>query len=389
LHEGLAAGGLGFSSTRSQSHNDAEGRPVPSRHASEEELVELAAVCTEHPGTSLEFLPIHGQEFPQPVIELMTRMSVAAQRPLNWNVLTVNAGTIEQCQQRLGAGDYAREHGGKIVALLMPMYSESRLNFLGGFGLDVLPGWAPMIALPPEEKLRVLSDPGQRRRLSELAAEAPLISRNWAERRIVETFTAETKGYEGRFVGEIAAAEDKEPFDALLDIVCADGLRTTFDRPQVDSRDDWVVRARVLRDPRIVVGASDAGAHLDLFGTFNYPTYLLHHAVRAQELLTTEEVVHLLTQVPAQLYGLRHRGILSEGKAADIVVFDEDLVGTAPLATRHDLPGGAGRLFAPATGIAHVIVNGTPIVERGSFTDARPGSILRSGRDTATPSLSS
>ena len=100
--------------------------------------------------------------------------------------------------------------------------------------------------------------------------------------------------------------------------------------------------------------------------------------------LTTEEVVHLLTQVPASVYGMRDRGVLREGAWADIVVFDELAVGCGPVHTRHDLPGGAGRLYAESTGVQHVLANGEPIVEGTSFTGATPGRVLRSGLDTAT-----
>src|SRR5262249_33676397 len=151
----------------------------------------------------------------------------------------------------------------------------------------------------------------------------------------------------GKQVGTIAAEEGKEPFDALLDIVVADELQTSFGRPAIsDTAADWEARERVLRDPRAVVGASDAGAHLDMIDTFRYPTHLLENGVRKFGALGTEEAIHLITQVPAELYGLCDRGVLREGAAADIVVFDEATVGSGPLETRYDLPSGAGRLFA-------------------------------------------
>ena len=139
--------------------------------------------------------------------------------------------------------------------------------------------------------------------------------------------------------------------------------------------------------PRVVVGASDAGAHLDMIDTFRYTTSLLSECVRTHGLLSTEEAVHLITQVPAELHGLRDRGVLREGAWADIVVFDEETVGSGDPYTRADLPGGGRRLFAESTGIGHVLVNGEEIVVDGQSTDRRPGRVLRSGRDTTTPSL--
>ena len=389
LHIGLEAGGLGFSSTMAESHHDGEGRPVPSRHASHAELLALAAVCAEHPGTSLEFLPSVGPTFSDSTINLMAELSRVARRPLNWNLLVAHQGNIAQCEAKLSVGDLAARRGGKVVALAMPMRVASRLNFLTGVILDMLPGWHDAMMLPPDRKLQLLSDPVERRRLAELAAgpEVPTQLNNWAERRIVETSTEATERYRGRLVADIATEEGKEPFDALLDVVCADSLKTTFDTPMSATRADWEARLSVLEDPRALIGGSDAGAHLDMIGTFNYPTYLLAHAVREHELMTTERAVHLLTGAPARLYGLVDRGTITAGAAADVVIFDEDAIDTAPLTTRFDLPGGGPRLYAEGIGITHVVVNGTVIAEDGVFTEARPGAVLRSGRDTVSPSL--
>ncbi len=385
----LAAGAMGFSSTYAATHNDASGRPVPSRHASYEETIELAAVCREFPGTSLELLPYAGPRFPDEVVELMTRMSLAAQRPLNWNLLVATADNGDVVANRLAASDYARERGAKIVGLHMPARIAAQVSFYTGFVLDLLPGWQEPMALRPAEKLELLRNREGRGRLAELAAsdhEWPWIS-NWGNWQIHQTFTPETKRHEGRRVSDIAEEEGKAPFDALVDVVCADELRTTFIRPHEETRADWEARAELARDRRTLIGGSDAGAHLDLLGTFNYPTRLLQHLVREEGLLGLEEAIRMLTTEPAALYGLRDRGVLRTGAMADVVVFDPETVGTHELTSRFDLPTGAPRLYAESTGVEHVVVNGVPIVEGTTITDARPGALLRSGRDTQTPSL--
>ena len=136
-----------------------------------------------------------------------------------------------------------------------------------------------------------------------------------------------------------------------------------------------------------MIGGSDAGAHLDLLATFNYPTVMLEEAVRRHGLLSLEEAVHLLTDVQAQLYGIRERGRVTEGWYADLLVFDPAEVGSQPVTMRFDLPGGAERLYAGANGIEHVVVNGGSAVADGVLTDSLSGRLLRSERDTATPSL--
>jgi N-acyl-D-aspartate/D-glutamate deacylase len=391
LHESLAAGGLGFSSSWAETHNDADGEPVPSRHATAEELFALCRVTGEHPGTSLEFIPT-ARDFTDRHLDVMARMSAAARRPLNWNLLTVSAMNGAFVEQRLAAGDVAREMGAKVVALTIPEPPRPRMSFLSGFVLDALAGWAKPMALPLAEKRAMLADPVRRRELEEQAQGTQGLIRaiaHWQRLIFLETFAPENAAYVGRTVGEVAAERGQSPFDALCDIAIADDLRTAFSTPEFgNDRADWEARVAVWRDGRAVIGASDAGAHLDLLATFNYTTTTLARAVREHEVLPLEEAVHLLTDVPARLYGLRDRGRVVTGAYADLVVFDAATVGPGPVVTRADLPTGASRVYGEADGIDEVIVNGTVIVERGAFTDARPGTLLRSGRDTETPVLS-
>ena len=391
LRESLAAGGMGFSSSWAETHNDADGEPVPSRHATPEEMLELCRVTGEQQGTSLEFIPTT-RDFTDRHLDMMARMSAAARRPLNWNLLTVNAMNGTSVEQRLAAGDLAREMGAKVVALTIPEAPRPRISFLSGFVLDALEGWAKPMSLPASEKLALLADLDRRRALEEQARGTQGLIRaiaRWERLIFLETFTPESAGYVGRAIGDVAAERGQTPFDALCDIAIGDGLRTVFSTPEFgNDRADWEARVAVWRDGRAVIGASDAGAHLDLLATFNYTTTTLAKAVREHEVLPLEEAVHLLTDVPARLYGLRDRGRVVAGAFADLVVFDPATIAPGPVETRSDLPTGAARVYGAAEGIDEVIVNGAVIVERGEFTDARPGTLLRSGRDTETPVLS-
>ncbi len=165
-------------------------------------------------------------------------------------------------------------------------------------------------------------------------------------------------------------------------------MLTSFGSPAApETDDDWRARVEVWRDSRAVIGASDAGAHLDLLASFNYTTVLLAEAVRGRRLIGLEEAVHLMTAVQADLYGLVDRGRIEAGAWADLVVLDPETVGSHEVAMRYDMPGGAGRLYAEADGIEHVFVNGRPIVTGGRLTKERPGTLLRSGRDSRTPEL--
>ena len=114
---------------------------------------------------------------------------------------------------------------------------------------------------------------------------------------------------------------------------------------------------------------------------------MLGEAVRKRALLEMEEAVHMLTEVPANLYGLIDRGAIKEGYYADVIVIDENTIGSQPTSIVNDLPLEAPRLFAGADGVEHVFCNGKEIVSSGEFTSNRPGSVLRSGTHTSNPSM--
>jgi N-acyl-D-aspartate/D-glutamate deacylase len=390
LAESLAAGGLGFSSSWARTHNDADGDMVPSRYATEDELIALCKVVSRFPGTTLEFIPCVGQ-FEDYAADLMTRMSLAADRPLNWNVLFVSAANMDMAEHNLAASDYARDRGAKVLALTMPDAPSPRICFDNGFLLDTIPGWQKPMTLPHDEKKAMLASVEGRAALVEASGEGKgLVGiANWPIYIINETFAPENKQFEGRSVGDIAKEQGKEPLDALLDIVVADDLMTGFGFPRGPEKDeDWQTRVQIWRDARTVVGASDAGAHLDFLATFNYSTALLGKAVRERQMLPIEEAIHMLTEVPARLYGITERGRIETGWHADLVVLDPTTIGPQPVRMRFDLPTNAPRLFGGADGIDHVLVNGAEIVDHGAFTDARPGRLFRSGRDTETVTAS-
>lgn len=387
LAESLAAGGLGFSSSQATTHNDGDGEPVPSRAADPEELIALCRIAGEHEGTTLEFIPTVG-EFEEQHLTLMAEMSRAADRPLNWNVLVPTAARAADIWRRLEAGDFASERGAKVLALTVPDVMRTHLTFKAGFVLDALPGWRKPMALPVPEKIAYLSDPQLRAELAEQAAspEAGLLRglARWTHMTIVETFSEENEGLAGRTVGDIAEERGQEPFDALCDIAILDDLRTILMPPLAgDDQESWELRRDVWRDPRAVVGASDAGAHLDMLSTFSFSTAMLR-SCRERGLMPLEEAVSLITDRQARLYGLRERGRIEEGWHADLVIFDEATIAPGPVTWRNDLPAGAGRLYGEAMGISSVIVNGVEVVRDNELTGERSGTLLRSGRDTET-----
>ena len=390
LGASLDAGGLGFSTTRAYTHSDGDGQPVPSRHATPDEVLALCEETGRHAGTTLEAIAdgcLNG--FSDDEVDLFTRMSVAANRPLNWNILTVDAHEPERTQSQLDASTRAAANGGRLVALTMPILVGMNMSFLTYCAFHLFPGWRDVLELPIPERMARLRDPAVRHSLDERAhsPEAGVVRRlaAWDRYEIGDTYSPENERLRGRTVADIADERGTPPFDTLLDVVLADELRTVlWPSPTDDDPDSWKMRADIWQDDRVLIGGSDAGAHLDRMCGAPYPTAFLADCLRGRELLPVETAVRLMTSAPADLFGLRDRGRIGPGSIADLVVFDPGSVSAGPIETVRDLPGGAARLVADARGVTRVFVDGVETVVDGSPTGDLPGRVLRSGRDTET-----
>lgn len=387
LDRSLAQGGAGFSTTVSYTHSDGEGRPVPSRWASREELLSLAAVLQRHPGTWVEM--VTGKtEMEESDHALMTDVALAAGRPLNWNLVTVSARARSAYESQLRASDYAHERGARVHGLVPAMPTKVLMNFITGFLLDSLPGWSEVLLLPKAEKIKALADPRVRRRLESGARriEAPalrMMLEDWGAITIESVGSGENARWSGRLLADYARAVGRPPIEALFDLAVMEELNLSFS-PPVDGDDDesWRMRADAWRDPRLIVGGSDAGAHLDMIDSFALSTQLLGEGVRRRRLIDLERAVELITSVPAARFGLKDRGRIAPGMRADLVVFDPDLIDCGPVRMKFDLPQGEPRLYADALGIDHVIVNGAVAISHGRPTGRLNGQVLRSGQDT-------
>ncbi len=390
LAESIRAGGLGFSTTRARTHSDGDGEPVASRWATEDELLELAGVVSEHDGTTLEFASdgcLDG--FDEAEVEFMTRFSRAGNRPLNWNVLTIDSHAPERYENQLAAMDATAEAGARVVALTMPVIVGMNMSFLNYCALNMMPDWGPILGLPLPERIDKLRDPETRRFMEARAAspDAGVFARltGWDTYVIGDTFSEENEGLTGRRVADIAAERGTTPFDALLDIVIADDLRTVLWPGATDADPaSWELRRRAWQHPAVMLGGSDAGAHLDRMQGANYPTRFLADCLRGRKLTSVEDAVRMMTTVPAALFGLRDRGVIAEGAHADLVLVDPETVDSELLSLVEDLPGGTGRLYAGSVGVRSVLVGGVEVVRDGEATGATPGTIIRSGVDTDT-----
>ncbi|MFE9418185.1 amidohydrolase family protein [Streptomyces griseofuscus] len=392
LREAMDAGAWGLSTTQSRTHSDGDGRPVASRHAGPAELIALSRAVGEHEGTQIEAI-VAGclDQFSDAEIDLLTEMSAAAGRPLNWNVLTVDAAVPERVPRQLGASERARKAGGRIVALTMPILTPMNMS-LGTFcALNLIPGWGEILGLPVPERIARLRDPDVRAELLRRARskEAGVFRRlaNFGRYVIGDTYSEANQGLSGRVVRDIAEERGQDPFHCLVEICAADRLRTVlWPMPTDNDPDSWALRAETWRHEDVLLGGSDAGAHLDRMCGAPYTTRFLGDCLRGRKLVALEQAVKMLTDDPARLFGLRERGQIQRGWHADLVLLDPERIDAGQARLVHDLPGDSPRLDSRALGVRAVWVGGVEAIRDDVVSGAVPGKVLRSGRDTRTVS---
>ncbi|MFF3330467.1 amidohydrolase family protein [Streptomyces sp. NPDC002888] len=390
LHAAMDAGAWGFSTTQSSTHSDGDGQPVASRHARPDELLALARAVGEHEGTQIEAI-VAGclDQFSDAEIDLFVELSATAGRPLNWNVLTVDAAVPERVPRQLVASERARKAGGRVVALTMPILTPMNMS-LGTFcALNLIPGWGPILGLPVPERIARLRDPAVRAEMLKRAdsREAGVFRRlaDFGRYVIGDTYSEENRGLTGRVVRDIAAERGQEPFACLVEICANDELRTVlWPMPTDNDPASWALRAETWQHEDVLLGGSDAGAHLDRMCGAPYTTRFLGDCLRGRKLVGLEQAVRMLTDDPARLFGLRERGQVREGWHADLVLFDPERIDAGKATLVHDLPGDSPRLDSKAIGVRAVWVNGVAAIRDDVVTGAVPGRVLRSGRDTET-----
>jgi N-acyl-D-aspartate/D-glutamate deacylase len=169
-----------------------------------------------------------------------------------------------------------------------------------------------------------------------------------------------------------------DPVAALIDLALERNLERFFLQPIANENQDHALE--LVKHPRTVVTFSDSGAHVSQIMDASLQTHLLSHWVRAQQALTLEEAVRMLSFEPATHWGFTDRGLIREGMAADLLVFDPERIAPEMPEVVHDLPAGARRLVQRSQGIAATVVNGEVVLRDGKPTGALPGQLLRGSR---------
>jgi len=383
LRDAIRAGAIGFTTSRSPSHETPDRRPVASRLASWDEVRRLVGIMGEMNAGVFELAGERAGGDPDRLRDYHVRLrdlAVESGRPITWGLFS-RREEPDLWRTYLALLEETAARGGRMFAQVHSRALTVVLSFKTNLPFDRLPVWRELRALPLEQQEARLRDPELRRRLVEAAkerderrpigAEARLGSYEWI-------FVMDTPEGPHRSVAEIARQRGIDPVEAIIDLALEKGLDRFFLQPIANENQDHALE--LITHPRTVVTFSDSGAHVSQIMDASLQTHLLSYWVRGRQALALEQAVRMLSFEPATHWGFADRGLVREGMAADLLVFDPDTIAPEMPEVVHDLPAGARRLTQRARGIAATVVNGEVVLRDGKPTGALPGQLLRGGR---------
>jgi N-acyl-D-amino-acid deacylase len=376
LGEALDAGAFGFSSTLLNQHMGYQGRPLACRNASREELKAYCNALKERGKGAIEIAMTRQiGVMDDPELDLLDFMLAESGRPITFIAMFDRDDMPEALRTSLERARPMIERGARPQTSPLPLTRE--INMRNPFSFAAFPSWKRVFEDKSKEaQAAVYRDVNFRNQFRE-DLKRPASFGNWARIRVHEVKNLSLKQFENRSVAEIAEAQGKDGVDAFLDLTLADDLQNEFTMQSFNTRVDRMTE--LLNDPSILIGLGDGGAHLDMLCDSGYPTYVLGTWVRDRKALSLVEAVRRMTSDPADLFGIRDRGRLKPGLAADVAIFDPATVGSAGRPERrYDLPGGAKRMVMRSKGVEYTLVNGAITWENGSLTGASAGQVLRS-----------
>jgi N-acyl-D-aspartate/D-glutamate deacylase len=379
VREAIDAGAIGFATSKASTHIGYAGKPVPSRAAQFAEVEALAGALGEAGRGILQATV--GRDLFFKEFEALAR---ATGRPVTWTALLAGMMGPGSHRELLEKSRALVKQGLTVVPQVTCRTLNFEFQFREPFIFESMSVFRPISVADFDGKVRLYRDPEFRRAFKESFDRpkkgAVFAGLSWARTWI--SWYPPDPSLEERMVTEVAIERGVDPTDLVLDMALATNLDARF-RMAVFNHDEAEV-IELLTEPDTVLGLSDAGAHASQLCDACFSTYLLSRWVREKQAIALPEAIRMLTSRPAEVFGISDRGRLAPGLAADVVVFDPDTVGASKLRRVHDLPAGADRLVADASGIEAVIVNGT-VVRRGgrdavAADGPLPGALLRNGR---------
>ena len=376
LGEAMDAGAFGFSSTLLNQHLGYQGKPLACRNASREELKAYCNALQERNKGAIEIAMTRQLGVMDDAeLELLDFMLEESRRPITFIAMFDREDISEALRTSLRRAAPMIAKGARPQTSPLPLTRE--INMRNPFSFAGFPSWKrAFVDKSKAAQAAVYRDPAFRNAFRE-DLKNPATFLNWSRITVHEVKNPKLKALEGMTVAEIAREQGKDGVDALLDLTLEDDLDNEFTLKSFNSREDRM--AEVLQNRDMLLGLGDGGAHLDMLCDSGYPTYVLGTWVREKKVLTLEEAVRRMTSDPADFFGIRDRGRIAPGMAADLVLFDPDTVGSAGRPERlYDLPGGAKRMVMRSHGVEMTLVNGEITWEKGALSGARAGKVLRS-----------
>jgi N-acyl-D-amino-acid deacylase len=382
LSDALRAGAIGFTTSRSPSHETPDGRPVASRVATWVEVQRLVGVLGELNAGIFELAGegvdrAAGDPGLRDYQARLRDLAVETGRPVTFGLFSRREAP-EVWRTYLDLLEETAAAGGRMFAQVHSRALAVVLSFKTQLPFDRLPVWKDLRALPLAEQKGRLRDPELRRRLVEAARERD-------RRRAIGTearpavydwiFVMDTVEGPHHSVAEVARERGTDPVEAMIDLALEKDLELFFLQPIANENQDYALE--LIKHPRTVVTFSDSGAHVSQLMDASLQTHLLSHWVRAKQALTLEQAIRMLTFDTATQWGFADRGLIREGFVADLNVFDPDTVGAEMPEVVRDLPAGAPRLIQRARGFSATVVNGEILLRDGKHTGALPGRLLR------------
>ncbi len=377
VRQGMEAGAVGFSTNQNPRHIREDKKPVASRLASDEELGALLDVLGDMNRGVVQLSG--GGSDARGRIAYAADMARRAGRPVLWQSISHSWSRPDHWKGMLeSTATVFREEGLPIYAMTQAKPFEMRYTLLDAQCFDEFPTWKTAMFGPVEARKQMFSDPDCRKKLRAEAIEdksPSVFPRRWDVISVDKVKLPKNKSLEKKTVEELARSEGKDGLDVFLDLSLEEDLETRF--VHITTQGDPGAVCEILKHPAVIIGQSDAGAHMGYDARFGYCTAFLGRWVRDSGIMPLEEAVSKLTFRVASVFGLNDRGLARPGMAADLVVFDPATIDTWEPEYVQDLPGNETRMIQKAAGVHHTVVNGDIVIENGAATGLFPGKVLR------------
>ena len=377
IKEAVATGAMGFTTSFIAQHIGYKGRPLACRQASMDEFKAYSNALKELGKGSIELALTNDiSVVDEREYALLDMLLTESGRPVTWLALLNRDDKPNVCMDTLRATEALCKKGAVPQVSCRPLIIQIDLRV--PFIFSNLPCWNPAFQRPVEEQKQFYRDAEFRAAFRKEMETPKVFSGRWDRAVVHEVSNPAMKSLIGKNVAQIAKERGKDGLDTFLDLAIEDNLELQYTYELFNATEEKI--PQLITDPRVMVGLSDGGAHVDMLCDAGYATYLLGTWVREKSVLTLEHAVKRLTSEPAAFFGLNQRGKIQKGLAADFAIFDLKTVGSQKRGEmRNDLPGGGRRLVMPARGVEYTVVNGTVLYEHQKHTGALPGQVLRSG----------